>query len=681
METHLTTFRYRRPDISKVRRRRYFPLTPASIEAGAASTRKISRPLSDHRTDRSDRITLDRYKNEHSRRFRRSLNKVRLSHTLMQLFWTAGPVTGLGLIGGYYIGFGQLPSLQLLIYFVSFTALSGLIGLVARLVYINTRGYLKEQGERDVLEVTDKLGDLILATRDMNVQAWEGDARRREAALQLLRRVDLTSYGVSIAFTDLTGDREIGRIMAQIYTYRRIGLYSRVRELYAEYRDQIHRAVMDLGENAPDAARELRQWFTGGSIGTSRRGVAREPFFLQRIMSSIENNNPHLMTFRDVEEVIILAFELINGREIPTLVFEYSGRWKFARALDELEVRRSQYRVYQARGGNRIRALAAFLVETGYVTREELPEGISIYQLVDEVTAIIDRLADDIARATTDPNVSLAERKRLIRIMRTSMELYNMSYKAYRETGRRHARLLEAARNWEKLVSQAYGDPGALNLGTGKRGIRILENTISLDDDARLEVCRHLAWYFEKLDVHKTGFTFRPPDDHSLDLEDVEALQSREASASMAARYLAIEIALALEPHIRLSKPEIQRNINATKAMYLGELSPEMNAMQKAELGRRMAGEADNRLDVAAEQMADTLVRLYDVTLTPEARDFLHYTYGARMEVLELLDKRDKHTDSMVSHLNERPPLVEPPKAHWAKTVAAARKKRNSVAK
>jgi hypothetical protein len=631
--------------------------------------------LSEHRTDRADRITLDRDINEHTRRFKRSLGKIRLSHTLMQLFWTAGPVTGLGLIGGYYIGFGRFPSLELLIYFISFTALSGIIGLVARLVYINTRGHLEEQGERDILDVTDKLGDLILATRDMNMQAFEGDARRREAALQLLRRVDLTSYGVSIAFTDLTGNRDIGEIMAQIYTYRRIGLYTRVRELYSEYGAQIHQAVQELEEQAPEAARELRQWFTGGTFGTSRSGVPREPFFLQRIMSSIENNNPHLMTFRDVEEIIILAFELISGREIPTLVFEYSGKWKFARALDELEVCRSQYRVYQARGGNRFRALAAYLVETGYVSREELPDGLSIYQLVDEVADIIDRLTDDIARATSDERVSARELKRLVRIMRTSLELYSMAYKAYRETGRRHARLLEASKKWEELVSRAYGDPGAFRLGTGRRGIRIIENTISLDDEARLEVCRHLAWYFRKLDVHKTGFTFTPPDDSASGADGGNGGHSGKAAGVLAARYLAIEIAVILEPHIRLSKPEIQRNINATKAIYLGGLSPEMNAIQKAELGKRMAREADNRLDVAAEQMADTLVRLYDVELTGEARDFLHYTYGARMEVLEALEKRDKRTDAMVSHLSERPPLVEPPKPRWAKTVTAARKK------
>lgn len=644
--------------------------------------------MTENRSDATARITLDRESSEHIRRFKRNLNKVRISQTLMQLFWTAGPVTGLGLIGGYYIGFGRMPSLEMLIYFISFTALSGVIGLVARLVYVTARGHLEEQGERDILDVTDKLGDLILVMRDMNVQAYEGGARRREAALQLLRRVDLTSYGVTIAFTDLAGKPEVGEIMGRIYTYRRIGLYSRAREFYTEHRKQINEAALDLEQISPAAARELWQWFTGSTFGMSRSGVPREPDFLQRVMSSIENNNPLLMTFRDVEEMIILAFELISGREIPTLVFEYSGRWKFARALDELEVRRSEYRVYQARGGNRFRALAAFLVETGYVTKEELPEGMTMYQLVDEVTAVIDRLAEDLEKASVDlkkiygeiakPGSASGSEKqdlnRLIRIMKTSLELYSMAYRAYRETGRRHARLIEASRRWEKIVSDAYGDPGELNLGSGRRGIRIIENTISLDEDARLEVCRHLTWFFEKLDVHRTGFTFTTPELPSAIGED-DTEWSNRSSTAMAARHLAIEIALALEPHIKLTKPEIQRNINATKAIYLGELSPEMNAIRKAELGKRMALEADDRLDVAAEQIAGTLVRLYDVDMTEEAREFLHYTYGARLEVLEQLEKRADQYEKMASHLNERPPLLEPPKPHWAKVLSEARKR------
>jgi len=96
----------------------------------------------------------------------------------------------------------------------------------------------------------------------------------------------------------------------------------------------------------------LKLWFTGNLSGRLKYGVRREKHFLQRVMSAIENNNPFIMTFRDVEEMMILAFELISGREIPTLIFSYPGNWKHASALDEVEKKRSLYRVAQARGGN-----------------------------------------------------------------------------------------------------------------------------------------------------------------------------------------------------------------------------------------------------------------------------------------------------------------------------------------
>ena len=606
-----------------------------------------------------EQVTFDKELNEHARHLRKSLRKIRWSHTLKQLFWTAGPVTGLGLIGGYYIGYGRFPSLELLIYFISFTVLSGIIGLIAKIIHETTRGPLEEQGERDVLDVTDKLGDLILAARDMIVQEYEGDARRREAALQLLRRIDLSPYGVSIAFTDLTGNQEIGDIMGRIYTYRRIGLYSRVRDLYARYRTSIDEIVGEIEQSSPDAARELRQWFTGVTYGTSKYGVSREPFFLQRIMAAIDNNNPYLMTFRDVEEMIILAFELINGREIPSLVFQYKGRWKYARTLDELENKRSQYRILQAKGGNRIRALSAFLIETGFSDIENLPEGLPIHQLIDQVTDEVTRLADEINRCRYDPDTDRSELQKLTAIMKTALELYHMAHKASREIGKVHTQLIQASEKWAKITSEAYGNPGMLRIDSGKRGIRIQENSIYLDDEARLEVCRHLSWFFEKQNVNHIGTAF---------------FTKTDTSGATAARRLAIEIGLALEPHIKLSRSEVQRNINATKAIYLGELSPEMNASQKADLGSRMAAVAEDGLGKAAEQLAETLVRFYHIELTEEAKNFLHYYYGARIEALKMLENREKESEHQVSYLSERPPVVGSPDNYWIKTQIAAKK-------
>lgn len=600
------------------------------------------------------RVKIDRENDEQTRRLKKSLKKVKWSHSLMQIFWTAGPVTTIGLIGGYYIGYGTLPSLQLLIYFVSFTVFSGIFGLVAKVVYEGTRGHLEEQAERDILYITDKLGDLILVARDKVVQGYEGDARQREAALQLLRRVDLTPYGVTIAFTDLTGNREIGEIMGRIFSYRRIGLQTKVRELYAAHRNQINMIADKLEKNSPAAAKELKLWFTGIITGRLKYGVSRDKYFLQRVMSAIENNNPYLMTFRDVEEMMILAFELINGREIPTLIFSYPRKWKYASALDEMERKRSLYRVAQAKGGNRMRALASYLAESDYSSAEILPDGIEINELVKRVISVIDRIAVKARAATKNKDISAREAQKLAGVMENSIELYIMAHEGYKESAKRHKELIQASEQWEKMIGKEGENPASIKLGSKQKGIRIKESIIYLDEQARLEVCKHLIWYFEK---------------EKLNHQSYSLFASFNNKGGMVARRLAIEIAVALEPQIHLSKPEIQRNINATKAIYLGGLSPDMSAIQKQELGKRMAIEADNELGLSAIRLADTLVHRYNVELNDEAIQFLHYNYNAGLKSLERVVNRKKTTGMTEREKQVVPPPLKEPKAGWVKSL------------
>lgn len=577
----------------------------------------------------------------------------------MQIFWTAGPVTTLGLIGGYYIGYGTMPSIELLIYFVSFTVFSGIIGLIAKVIYEGTQGHLEEQTERDILAVTDKLGDLILVARDKIVQDYEGDLRQREAALQLLRRVDLTPYGVTIAFTDLTDNQEIGEIMGRIFAYRRIGLQTKVRDLYSAHRNQIDKIANDLEEKSPQAAKELKLWFTGNLSGRLKYGVRREKHFLQRVMSAIENNNPSIMTFHDVEEMMILAFELISGREIPTLIFSYPGNWKYASALDEVEKKRSLYRVAQAKGGNRIRALAAYLKESDFVSAEEIPEGLEINQLIEKVTSIMDLLAADMKASKKSQATHNKKRQQLASVMKNCLELYEMAYDGYTESAKRYKEFVQTTEKWKKITASEEGSPAIVKVGSRKKGIRIKENVISLSEQSKLLVCRHLKWYLEKENILK--------DNYSL-------LSSFYTQSGMPARRLAIEIAVALEPHIRISKPEIQRNINATKAIYLGGLSPDMSAIQKQEFGKQMSREVDNGLELAALRLADTLVNQYHAELSDDAIEFLHYNYNANLKLLQNVANREKSLEPGLHEIQEIPPSLSRSKADWKKSLEHIRK-------
>lgn len=613
----------------------------------------------------NNHITLDREGNKHAKRLRRSLNKIKWSRALMQICWKAGPVTALGLAGGYYIGYGEMPSTQLLLYFVSFTIFSGVIGLIAKVVYDGTRGHLEEQNERAVLNVTDTLGDLVLIIRDKVVQTFEGENRHREAALQLLRRVDLTPYGVNIAFTDLTGSSRVGEIMGQIFAYRRIGLQTKVREIYADHRELIDKTADELSENSPQAANELQQWFTGNTAGMLKYGVERENHFLQRIMSAIEHNNLYLMTFRDVEEMMILAFELISGREIPTLIFSYPRNWKYARILDDLQNKRSRYRVAQAKGANRIRALAAYLIETGYSSSDELPEGLKMGELVERVSRCMDRISEQIEAEIKKEDFSPSKIQRLSKIMNNCVELYSMAREGYRESQKTYRELSEAAERWRNISREAENGSFSLKI-SGRKGIRIKESVISLDEEACLSVCRHLWWYFNREGSNTDNINNFP-------------FSSFKDSGALAARRLAIEIAVALETHIQLSKPEIQRNINATKAIYLGDLSPDMSAVQKQELGRSMAREAENGLGTAATRLAETLVHQYHVELSDDAKEFLQYNYNADPEALSQISEKQSEIDSDPDILQDIPPEVDAPKSQWKKSLQTIKKVASKV--
>lgn len=622
-----------------------------------------------NKNDLSDlraRVSLEREGNEQIERISQVVNKIHWIRTILGIMWTAGPVTMLGLLGGFYLAYGKVPPIQTLLYFFTFTVLSGLIAFFAKVVYDMTRGHVVEQAQQDVTEVIDKLADLILAARDLIVGSHEEEARQGEAALQLLRRIELTPDGVAFAAQELTGDSELAKILGKVETYRRAGLYSRVRDLNRQHRERIETALQWLNDSSPEAANVLRERFQG-EAPQLEKGVPRDEYFIERVLAAIEEDNLLLMTLQDVEEMLILVFELINGRKIPMLIFNYSGKWKLARAIDNLEEKRSHYRITQASGSNRIRALAGFLVETDEAIHEQLPYGTSAHELIGGIEEIMDQISTDVLEL-----VDLSEKGRLesstelrnkAQVLSKSLILYKAARQGYEQLGRAHVALIDASERWNK-VAEHFGDEASqLRLGPGRSGLRIIERLVSLTDEQKVAVCQHLVRYLHGEQLEKRGrrfFTRRDGRSRPLTLEG--------------ARQLAVEVALALEPHIHLSRPAIQRGLNATNATYLGGLEPDMSAAEKAALGSAMAREVQQDMSHAAERLAVALVKHYRVDLTEEARDFLIDSYGARLQMLEMLSNYEHSTlSSPVSFLSLRPPLVVAPKREWYRALIKAR--------
>ncbi|MCC5934001.1 MAG: hypothetical protein JJU35_07100 [Balneolales bacterium] len=557
---------------------------------------------------------------------------MRFSKALMQLFWTAGPVTAIGLTLGYYIGYGKMPPTELMIYFISFTVFSGLTGLLAKFVYDSTRGHVQQQREQDSKFITGEIGSLVLDVRNLQIEAYEGPERKREAALQLIRRVELSPYGTYLAFTDLTGDRKTGLIMSRMHIYRKAGLFSYVNNLQNRFRPYITEKTGLLETDSPDTAAILITRFEQTKGTSLRQGVEREPFFLQRIFAAVEKDDPYLITLKDAEEFLILCLELISGRELPVLFFSYRGNWAVAEAFDTLERSRMAYRIAQAKGSNRIFALAAYLRESGVCDETNIPKGLAPAELARFLYQELDRLSETIEQMHAK-GMSKNEKTAHKLVLENGLKLYEMAVKGYADVGKTRERYLSAVSGWNRLSSKPDRIRFIQNRWS-RRGIDVNETSLSLSSEHKDELVRHLSWYFRQggiaplLKAHHVG----------------EVPDTGYNDRCEAVRRLVIETAVILDPMIGLSKPEIRRNLNATKAMYLGELSPDLTAVQKQQLFERLVQETDNSLSAAAEQMAHTMVNVYRIPLSDEAVNFLHLSYGASREKLRLITEQAQET-------------------------------------
>lgn len=613
-------------------------------------------------------ILIAREDTERRDQLARSMRRVRISRSLLGLAWTAGPVTALGLYTGYYIGFRQPPSQEQLMYFVSFTVFSGLMAIAAKVVYDSTWGHASERAQRTVTEVTDKLANLILAVRNLMVAGLDDEVREREAAIQLLQRVDLEPTGVAMAVHQLTGDRELGQILGDIDTYRRAGLFSRIQDIQADTSERFEAAITRLQSVAPGAAEVLRLRYEG-DIALLRHGVPRPDHFIATVLAAIEQDDLLLITMPDVEAMLVLAFELISGREIPMLIFGYRGRWRLAAALDRMERKRSRYRIAQASGASRIRSLASWLVEAGVTDYEAVPEGMPSTQLVERVTEVLDRLSEELREQANQVAKGDIEQRASLRaradIMATALRLHRAGYEAYARIGELHADFLEAAEEWAQLQERTRGSTAELQVGPHGRGVHILEKVVSLEDEERKEVCLHLARYMREQHLenqeNKARFERRSERDNPL--------------TPGSARQLAIEVGLALEPYIHLSYPEIQRGVGATLATYLGDLEPGMSATEKRIVGQAMADDVEQDTSQAAEQLALALVRHYRVNLSDEASHFLNDTYGARQSVLDLISHYQPGSEQTAqSLLTVRPVGVPSAPRRWYRSLVMARR-------
>ncbi len=584
------------------------------------------------------------------------------SVTILQYAWTAGPVTLMAACFGYYFAYGVMMPLERVLYFLGYSVIAVALGVGYRLFHNMTHGRQQAKDRINLLSLIDLVPELIYQVRDLGQINMTEEQRRIHSAGILLRKLDLGPEWVSTAIEDLTGNQQLAKQAERIEIFRRAGLYNRMKDIIEEAREESEKAFQSLNENHPRTAEALKKRLNG-VVARPHHGQKREPLFIERILSAIEEGNENLMTLHDVEEMLTLCFELICGREIAYLKIEYTGHWDLARALDKLEEERNDLRISRARVYSRLKALTTYLNNIGIPSEIGSGNGLSTHKLLTIATKSLDTLSlqvREVRQLTLSSPQKKGARKHLLTLstksqqLEKALQIYNESHRAYLKQGRDSLLLKRALKNWQKLSSK-YQHQNNENL---KRSLTISEQTIFLDDEDKAEVTQRIRKYLnESPDLQKNRLKNSQEDSSLLDAE--------QNLTEACARDIAIEIATILDPYIHLHEPQIQRAIESANAISLANIEPGMSARTKAAWGEAMASAVEKNLAISAEKLAQNLIRYYRVPLSDQTINFLVKTYNASLERLQFIARYETPLSASYSLDNVSAMEVPQPKDNW----------------
>lgn len=210
--------------------------------------------------------------------------------TLLQLAWTAGPLTFIALQGGYLIGYGKLAPLNLFIYFAGYTALTGFIGFVIKAFYNAHSKTKSEQTKNNYISSIDLLFRLHRKVSDHRLSVLPKVERKAESSSILLSNTHALPASIALGVNELTKNVDLIELSQKIELFRRSGLYSRVNDLIEKSDILRHEDTLQLINTPNDAGYYLKMRLQG-SAPTLQEGMAREDGFCNELTRPVKTTN------------------------------------------------------------------------------------------------------------------------------------------------------------------------------------------------------------------------------------------------------------------------------------------------------------------------------------------------------------------------------------------------------
>lgn len=583
---------------------------------------------------------------------------------LLQLAWTAGPVTFIALQSGYYLAFGEFAPLKNIFYFATYTVIAGVFSLIITGVYDTISANNKQRAQRNLSAILDKLPDLIIATRNLYIGSLNQEERRFEVASHILHNSHASAPSVRAAVRELTDDVDLSTASEYIEILRRAGMHARIRDIYQYHYEKINEVVEKL-RNISGELPYIFQNRMQGLAPTLQAGLPRTDGFIERVLSSGEEGNEALMSARDVVDMFTLVFEVLCGREFTMLELRYKGRRSLTDAATELERSRSDYRIAYAVFNSRLQALINLLAGMENVQlsleQQEQEDEDHLQTIYQGITTLCQHIERQRVALSNDMTVQKHKFQQQIEALDKALNLYRSLYQAKRTLRRKQSAMIRAWRRWEE-VSKHYRDKDQyIQTGRNRLGFAIMERKIALEPDKKLELAKDLIDTLEGISIRRVGQRLI-----------IRSQEQDKPLTMQAAKQLAVQTALTLNQYINISTPMAQDAIESTNAANLGSLELGLSADTKAGWGVAMIKEVEDNLGKTAEKLAHVLVTDYGVSLDEDTRQFLKKAYGANPRTLEQLKPMTKRAKFRELIVDKRLPQVPVPDKYWSQTLERA---------
>lgn len=559
--------------------------------------------------------------------------------TLLQLAWTAGPLTYIALQGGYYLGYGKTAPWSLVTYFASYTLIAGVIGFAIKVFYQAYQNYKNDELKNNYLSTIDTLYYLIHKISDFRLSQLSESDRRFESAAILLGNTHALPASVELGVLELTSDKKLAELAKKIELFRQASLLSRVKDII-NHSLELKRKKLQNILNIPHQAVNFLKMRLEGYAPTLQQGLERTDGFLQRIHLARQEKNLQMMSIIDAKEFLVLLYELLNDREISYLTFTYTGKKKLRQAARYLEKARSGFRGARAALITQLDQMYTILVNDNWIddtTNRDLRERY------EQVVSAMNQVSQSLSQNKRVDN-------RFSSVFLKLIHLYNRLYRQYRTTISWEKQLGVAIENWQ-TISNKYNDRATrFRYGRGHKGLRISTQTIRLDDTAKLSCSNAIV---------ENILSF---------WQDVVLTQ--KLSAVKIKKFI-IELSYKTDVLFDIGNPVVQYGIESSMATNLRSIDGDSSVAARAFWTSSMVKETANNTAHAAEKLSKVLLYEYNEELDDKAIAFLVNRYQANEKNIRKFIKEKQESGYMP--INQLEIKVTKSPLMWDKALKASK--------